>query len=37
MVEYTFTVEIGDYIVVHMDESQALFTPYAGKPDLGFK
>lgn len=37
MVEYTFTVEIGDYIVVDMDESQALFTPYAGKPDLGFK
>ena len=37
MTEYTCTVQDGDYIVVHMDESQALFTPYAGKPSLGFK
>ena len=37
MTEYTFTVYDGDYIVVDMDESQALFTPYAGKPNLGFK
>ena len=37
MIEYTFTVKDGDYIVVAMDEGQALFTPYIGKPSLGFK
>ena len=37
MTEYTFTVQDGDYIIVAGDESQALFTPYGGKPSLGFK
>lgn len=35
MTEYTFTVYNGDYIII--DNGAALFTPYAGKPDLGFK
>ena len=33
--EFTFTAKKGDYIQV--DYAPALFTPYTGKPDLGFK
>lgn len=32
---YTFTVRDGDYIVI--SDAPAVFTPYAGKPGLGFK
>lgn len=32
---YTFTVRDGDYIVI--SDAPAVFTPYAGKPSLGFK
>lgn len=32
---YTFTVRDGDYIVI--EKAPAVFTPYAGKPSLGFK
>ena len=35
LTEATITVKDGDYI--HIDYAPALFTPYAGKPDLGFK
>ena len=35
--EYTFTVQDGDYIVIDGDYNKAVFTPYAGKPALGFK
>jgi hypothetical protein len=35
--EYTFTVQDGDYIVIKDGYAPAVFTPYAGKPDLGFK
>lgn len=34
-VEFTFTAKKGDYIEVGY--APALFTPYTGKPDLGFK
>ena len=33
--EYSFEVKNGQYIVI--ENSSALFTPYSGKPDLGFK
>ena len=33
--EYSFNVKDGDYIVI--DDGEAIFMPYAGKPDLGFK
>lgn len=33
--EFTFTAKKGDYIQV--DYGPALFTPFTGKPDLGFK
>ena len=33
--EYTFTVQEGDFIVIK--HSSVIFTPYHGKPDLGFK
>ena len=33
--EFTITVKDGDYVQV--DYASALFTPYAGQPDLGFK
>lgn len=33
--EYSFTVKDGDYIVIM--ECDMTFTPYTGKPDLGFK
>ena len=33
--EFTFTAKKGDYVQV--DYAPALFTPYTGKPDLGFK
>lgn len=33
--EYSFTVQDGDYIVI--DNAPAIFTPYQGKPSLGFK
>ena len=35
--EYTFTVKNGDYIVISYSYNKAVFTPYAGKPSLGFK
>ena len=35
--EYTFTVQAGDYIYIHPLYNKAVFTPYTGKPDLGFK
>lgn len=35
--EYTFTLQDGDYVEVAYDEDAAVFTPYAGKPSLGFK
>lgn len=35
--DYTFTVQVGDYIVIDPFHNRAVFTPYAGKPDLGFK
>lgn len=37
LTEYTFTVQDGDYIVIHDAYNKAIFTPYTGKPDLGFK
>lgn len=33
--EYSFTVEDGDVIII--TDCDMVFTPYAGKPDLGFK
>lgn len=33
--EFSFTVKKGDYIEVEF--GAAIFTPYSGKPDLGFK
>lgn len=33
--EYSFEVREGEYIVIY--EGSCVFTPYAGKPDLGFK
>ena len=35
--EYTFTVQDGDYIIIESAYNRAVFTPYAGKPILGFK
>jgi len=37
LTEYTFTVEDGDYIVIDAAYNKAVFTPYNGKPSLGFK
>lgn len=37
LTEYTFTVKNGDYIVISEAYNKAIFTPYAGKPSLGFK
>ena len=37
LTEYTFTVKDGDYIVINDAYNKAVFTPYAGKPSLGFK
>ena len=33
--ETTITVKNGDYI--HIDKASVIFTPYSGKPDLGFR
>lgn len=35
LIEFSFTVRKGDYIFI--DRSSVIFTPYAGKPYLGFK
>ena len=35
--EYTLTVKDGDYIIISNTYNQAVFTPYSGKPSLGFK
>ena len=35
LLEYTFTCEDGDYIVI--EYNNAVFSPYHGKQDLGFK
>ena len=32
---YSFEVKKGDYIII--DEGEAIFMPYSGKPSLGFK
>lgn len=37
LIEYTLTVKDGDYIIIDTSYNKAVFTPYAGKPDLGFK
>lgn len=37
MTEYILTVEDGDYIIISGTYNQAVFTPYTGKPSLGFK
>ena len=37
LTEYTFTVQNGDYIIIDGAYNKAVFTPYAGKPSLGFK
>ena len=37
LTEYTFTVKEGDYIVIDNYYNRAVFSPYAGKPALGFK
>ena len=35
--EYTFTAEAGYYVVIRDHGCPAVFSPYTGKPDLGFK
>lgn len=35
LVDFSFEVRKGDYIVI--DRSSVIFTPFSGKPDLGFK
>jgi hypothetical protein len=35
--EYIITVQDGDYIVIAAAYNKAVFTPYNGKPSLGFK
>lgn len=35
--EYTFDLKDGDYVMIRTSGNQAIFTPYAGKPSLGFK
>ena len=35
LTEYSFEVHVGEYIVIN--SNPAVFTPYTGKPDLGFK
>lgn len=37
LTEYTFTVKNGDYIIIGEAYNKAVFTPYTGKPSLGFK
>lgn len=37
LTEYTFNAEEGLYVVVDNSLGPAVFTPYAGKPSLGFK
>lgn len=37
MTEYILTVQDGDYIIISGMYNQAVFTPYTGKPSLGFK
>ena len=34
--EYDFVVQDGDWIVINDSYGKALFSPYTGKPDLGF-
>lgn len=35
--EATITVKKGDYISINIQYNSAIFTPYTGKPNLGFK
>ena len=35
--EYTFTVQDGDYVVISDSYNSVIFSPYNGKPSLGFK
>ena len=37
LTEYTLTVKNGDYIIIGTAYNRAVFTPYVGKPSLGFK
>lgn len=37
LTEYTLDVQDGDYIIIDDAYNKAIFTPYAGKPSLGFK
>lgn len=37
MTEISVDLVAGDYVVVHPTYAPAVFTPYTGKPDLGFK
>lgn len=37
LTEYTFTLIDGDIVIIQPTYAPAVFTPYAGKPDLGFK
>ena len=35
--EYLITLEVGDYVIIDDTFNKAVFSPYTGKPDLGFK
>lgn len=35
--EYIVDLQAGDYVEIAVDEGPAVFTPYSGKPSLGFK
>ena len=35
--EYVITLEDGDLLLIHPSYNKAVFIPYTGKPDLGFK
>lgn len=36
-VEYTISFEKGDFLIIDASFNKAVFTPYVGKSDLGFK
>lgn len=35
--EYIVTLKNGDFVIIDNTSNKAVFTPYTGKPDLGFK
>lgn len=37
LTEYILTVQEGDYVIINDAYNVAVFTPYSGKPSLGFK